>query len=109
MQSDGRRLRQMPKTVPRNRLAAAAAVCYGRAMRERVRLKGVVRGEGPEATCTISAAQISLPGAAGVSETTDWVMLDVSEPLPDGNYEILADGKREQVRLVNGQWLSRGF
>ena len=84
-------------------------MCYGRGMRERVRLKGVVRGEGREATCTISAARVSLPGAAGVSETTDWAMLDVSEPLPDGNYEVLADGKREQVRLVNGQWLSRGF
>ena len=55
------------------------------------------------------AARVSLPGAAGVSETTDWAMLDVSEPLPDGNYEVVADGKREQVRLVNGQWLSRGF
>jgi hypothetical protein len=35
-------------------------------------------------------------------------MLDVSELLPNGNYEILADGKREQVRLVNGQWLAGG-
>jgi hypothetical protein len=78
-------------------------------MREGVRLKGTVRGEGREATCTIAATRVSLPGAPGVSETTGWSMLDVSESLPDGNYEILADGKREQVRLVNGQWLSRGF
>ena len=76
-------------------------------MRERVTLKGIVRGEGREATCTITATRVSLPGA-GVSETTDWSMLDVSELLPNGNYEILADGKREQVRLVNGQWLAGG-
>ena len=78
-------------------------------MKERVRLQGVVRGEGREATCTIIATRVSLPGAPGVSETTDWSMLDVSEPLPDGNYEIVADGKTEHVRLVNGQWLSSGF
>ena len=78
-------------------------------MRERVTLNGIVRGEGREAACTISATRVSLPGAPRVSETTDWSMLNVSESLPDGNYEILADGKREQVRLVNGQWLSRGF
>ena len=78
-------------------------------MTERVRLKGVVRGEGREAACTIAATRVSLPGAPGVSETTDWSVLAVSETLPDGNYGIHAEGKREQVRLVNGQWLSRGF
>ena len=77
-------------------------------MRERVILHGVVRGEGREATCTIEAVLVSLPGAPGVSETTDWSMRSVSEALPDGKYEVLADGKREQVRFVNGQWLSRG-
>jgi len=77
-------------------------------MRERVRLKGIVRGEGREATCTIAAVRVSLPGEPGISETTDWSMLDVSESLPDGDYEILADGKHEKVRLVNGHWLSRG-
>ena len=78
-------------------------------MRERVKLKGVVRGEGHEATCTIAATRVSLHGAPGVSETTEWSMVDVSERLPDGNYEVFADNKRQQVRLVNGQWLSRGF
>ena len=78
-------------------------------MRERVTLHGVIRGEGREATCTIQATRVSLPGAPGVSETTDWKMLNVSEKLPDGNYEVEAGGKRENVRLVNGDWLSRGF
>jgi hypothetical protein len=36
-------------------------------------------------------------------------MLEVAEPLPDGNYEVVADGRREQVRRVNGEWISRGF
>ncbi len=75
---------------------------------EPVILHGTVRGEGREAACRISATRVSLPGAPGVSETTGWSMLDVSEPLPDGNYEVFADGKRDQVRLVNGRWLS-GF
>ena len=78
-------------------------------MRERVILRGVVCGEGRGAACTIQATRVSLPGAPGLSETTDWKMLNVSEKLPDGNYEVEADGKRENVRLVNGEWLSRGF
>ena len=78
-------------------------------MRERVILHGIVRGEGREATCTIEAIRVGLPDAAGVSETTNWSMLEVAEPLPDGNYEVVADGRREQVRRVNGEWISRGF
>jgi hypothetical protein len=34
-------------------------------MRERVILSGVVRGGGREATCTIEAVRVSLPGALG--------------------------------------------
>ena len=78
-------------------------------MRERIQLTGTVCGEGREATCTIAATRVTLPGAHGVSETADWSMPHVAEQLPDGNYEITADGKRVQVKLVHGQWLSRGF
>ncbi len=42
-------------------------------------------------------------------ETTDWSILDVSERLPDGDYEVFADEKREQVCLENGHGLSRKF
>jgi hypothetical protein len=78
-------------------------------MREQIRLNGIVRGEGRESTCTISATRVHLPGASGASETTNWSISKVSEALPDGDYDIFADGKCEHVRLVNGQWLSCGF
>lgn len=77
------------------------------AMSERVILHGTIQGEGRKAACRILATRVSLPGAAGVSETTHWSMRDVSEELPDGNYEVFAEGKREQVRRVGGRWLSR--
>lgn len=75
--------------------------------KEVVILDGVVRGEGHEATCRICATRVSLPGAPGITETTDWSMLDISKPLPDGDYEVLAEGKRVLVRHIAGQWLSR--
>lgn len=76
-------------------------------MKERVILQGVVHGEGRKATCRIRATRVTLE--AGISETAEWSILDVSERLPDGNYEIFADGKSEHARLVNGQWLSGGY
>ena len=76
---------------------------------KRVSFPGIVRGEGREATCRIEATRVSLDAAAGVSETTNWSIVDVSESLPDGNYEVFADGKQEHVRRVEGQWLSREF
>ena len=75
--------------------------------KELVTLEGVVRGEGYEVSCKIRAVKVSLPGAPGISETADWSMIDTSEPLPDGEYEVLADGKQVPVRYINGQWSSR--
>jgi hypothetical protein len=60
-------------------------------MREQIRLNGIVRGEGRESTCTISATRVHLPGASGASETTNWSISKVSEALPDGDYDIFAD------------------
>jgi hypothetical protein len=77
--------------------------------RERVTFSGIVRGEGQEATCTIEATRVSLRGEPGVSHTTHWSMVDVSESLADGKYEVFADGQCNKVRLINGQWLGDGF
>jgi hypothetical protein len=77
--------------------------------RERVTFAGIVRGEGREATCTIEATRVSLRGMPGASHTAHWSMVDVSESLPDGKYEVMADGQITKVRLVNGQWLADGF
>lgn len=77
--------------------------------KERVTFPGIVRGEGREAICTVEATRVSLRDAPGVSHTAHWSMVDVSESLPDGKYEVVADGQRTKVRLVNGQWLADGF
>ena len=77
--------------------------------REPVTFPGIVRGEGREATCTIQATRVSLGGAPGVSHTTHWSMVDVSDSLPDGKYEVFADGQCNKVRRVNGQWLADRF
>ena len=76
-------------------------------MRERVILRGIVRGEGRGVTCKIAATRVSLQGGGANLKTVDWSMLETSERLPDGNYEVIANGETANVRLVNGQWLSR--
>jgi hypothetical protein len=41
-----------------------------------------------------------------VFEYVDYFIKEVSKPLPDGEYELLAQGKTIAVRNKNGQWLS---
>jgi hypothetical protein len=73
-----------------------------------VRFNGILHGEGGQTTCTIEAIEVSLPGAPGVTGTTNWSIVSTSEPVPDGTYELLADRKILQVRRANGVWLSAG-
>jgi hypothetical protein len=74
-------------------------------MRVRVVLHGIIRGEGRDATCTIDAVRTSLPGTPGVLDAVRWSIRDISQSLPDGNYEVFADRERVQVRIVNGECL----
>jgi hypothetical protein len=75
-------------------------------VRELVRFPGTIRGGAHEATCTISATKVSLPGTSE-SAYIDYSMKNVSKPLPDGLYEVIpAQGEKFRVRLQNGHWLS---
>jgi hypothetical protein len=69
--------------------------------KETVRFDGILHGAGGSATCALQGDR-----APGEFHTTNWSIVSVSEPLPPGDYELLAEGKMTQVRYVNGQWLS---
>ncbi len=74
-------------------------------IRETVRSPGILRGEGQEATCTVSAMKVTLPGT-NESGYMDYSIENVSKALPDGNYQLTAYGETIRVRHQRGHWLS---
>lgn len=73
--------------------------------RKAVAFPGILKGQGHEATCTVSAVQVTL-GGTSVSAYTDCSISNVSRALPDGDYELFANGEKSRVRLKAGFWLS---
>jgi hypothetical protein len=73
--------------------------------REMVQSTGVLRGEGQEATCTVFATKVTLPGTDETAYT-NYSMENVSMALPDGNYELNVYGETIRVRHRRGDWLA---
>ncbi len=75
-------------------------------MTDRVNLIATLRGKARQAICTIKATRAHLPGAGIEPQIVDATLIR-PVPLPDGNYELLVDGKCLNVRLENGHLLFR--
>ena len=73
--------------------------------RKLVSFPGVLTGQGQQATCTVSAVQVTL-GGTNESAYTDYSVSNVSQMLPDGDYELFANGNKSRVRLKDEAWLS---
>jgi hypothetical protein len=74
--------------------------------RERVRLTGTLRGQGHEASGTIWATKVSL-GQIDSTYSPPFSIENVSEPLPDGEYQLFANGALvATVRQVRGKWIA---
>lgn len=74
-------------------------------MKEPVRLSGVLKGEGHEANCTVSALKVTMPGGA-VSAYTRHTVTRVETALPDGRYELIVNGQKIFLRHDGGKWIS---
>jgi len=74
-------------------------------MKERVSFPGILRGQGHEANCTVWATKVTLPGT-GQSAYAKYSVENVSKMLPEGEYQLLANGEASAVRYQNGNWLS---
>ena len=73
--------------------------------KERVRFSGVLRGEGKGATCTGHVTKVTNP-ITGISAYTNYSIENVSEALPDGNYELTTNGETMRVRHKGADWVS---
>jgi hypothetical protein len=73
--------------------------------RELVSFPGRLKGEGHDATCTVWATRVSLPGSSAVADV-HYSIKDVSAPLPDGSYEVLVNGEAIPVTRRDGDWIA---
>jgi hypothetical protein len=73
--------------------------------KERVSFAGILRGEGHEEPCTVSALKVTLPGD-GVSAYARYSVSNVSQPLPEGEYQLSVNGRSFALRHRGGKWLS---
>jgi hypothetical protein len=78
-------------------------------MQERVTLRGVLRGKNAEALCTVKATRLGVLAAHEVDPQSIDVLSPKSIPVPDGNYDLVLEGKYYHVRLEKGHMLCRGF
>ena len=76
-------------------------------MRERVTLRGVLRGKGAEALCTIKAIRLGVLAAHEVDPQSISVSSPNPIPVPDGNYDLFLEGRCYHVRLEQGHFASR--
>jgi hypothetical protein len=75
---------------------------------QRVRFPGLLRGEGHEANCTVSATKVSLRGTNHF-RYVKYAIDDVSKALPDGLYQLAANGEMIPLRHRGGYWLAAAF
>lgn len=73
--------------------------------REKDSFPGILRGQGHEANCTVSATKVTLPGSR-FSTYAKLSIKNVSKSLPEGEYQLFANGASFTVRYQNGDWLS---
>ena len=76
-------------------------------MKRRVSFSGVLRGQRREATCTVFATQVTVPGT-GIVRHTDYSIGEVTLELPDGQYELSANGESILVIRRSGSWITEG-
>lgn len=74
-------------------------------LKERVSFAGILRGEGYEVPCTVSALKVTQRGT-GISAYAQYSVSNISQPLPEGEYQLSVNGQSFAMRNQGGNWLS---
>ncbi len=75
-------------------------------LRRSVVLHGMLRGQGRERMCRITAVRVTLPGDPAISEYADISVAD-TDNFPDGDYEVAVAGRTIRLKREDGFYLSR--
>jgi hypothetical protein len=76
-------------------------------MKQTVVFSGTIVGEGQRVECKVRATKTTLDGDPPLFSDYRMIDSDVTDRLPDGEYEMLANGERSKFRRNNGRFLSR--
>jgi hypothetical protein len=76
--------------------------------RETVMMTGRLKGMSREAECTVSAVKVSLP-PLNIWEYVNCDIHFAPENLPNGQYEVTFEGRKTQVKLLDGYWVDGGM
>ena len=74
-------------------------------IKEHVSFTGVIRGQGHEATCTVTALKVTQRGT-GVHAYARYEVKAVSKALPEGDYQLAVNGQAFPIRHQGEYWLA---
>src|SRR5260370_29559132 len=90
--------------------ASCGHVTGGGIVQETIIFSGTIIGEGQRVECEVRATKTTLDGdppARSVFSGYTVMESDVTDKLPDGNYDLLANGERIRFRRRDERFLSR--
>jgi hypothetical protein len=74
-------------------------------LRDPLVLKVLLRCQGREVACRVSAVKVTMPGDPRLFEYVDYKILDAHN-LPDSDYELSVEGRKIPLRRKDGNFLS---
>ncbi len=78
-------------------------------MQETIIFSGTIIGEGQRVECEVRATKTMLDGYPPVVSDYRIMESDLTDRLPDGNYELLVNRERTRFSRDDGRFLSRPY
>jgi len=78
-------------------------------MQEAVTFRGTIIGDGQRVECEVRAIKTTLVGDPPLVSGYWIVESDVTDALPDGNYELLVNRERTRFMRNAGRFISRPY
>jgi hypothetical protein len=88
---------------------AAGRVTGGGIVQETIIFNGTIIGEGQRVACEVRATKTTLDGDSPVFSNYRIMESDLTDSLPDGNYELLVNRERTRFSRDAGRFLSRPY
>jgi hypothetical protein len=88
---------------------AAGRVTGGGIVQETIIFNGTIIGEGQRVECEVRATKTTLDGDSPVFSNYRIMESDLTDSLPDGNYELLVNRERTRFSRDAGRFLSRPY
>ncbi len=78
-------------------------------MQETIVFSGTIIGEGQRMDCEVRAIKTTLDGFPAVFSDYRIMESDITDGLPDGNYDLLVNRERTRFSRDAGRFLSRPY